>query len=88
MRPIWIDTTINNRRRSMLPEKNALSLEEIDEQSALELPQRELLTLVLGPRIDIDTTNIEQNATVLQLNVAGGDAFQANVAKLVQVARA
>ena len=72
----------------MLPEKNALSLEEIDEQSALELPQRELLTLVLGPRIDIDTTNIEQNATVLQLNVAGGDAFQANVAKLVQVARA
>ena len=72
----------------MLPEKNALSLEEIDEQSALELPQRELLTLVLGPRIDIDTTNIEQNATVLQLNVAGGNAAQLNLGSLVQVARA
>ena len=72
----------------MLPEKNALSLEEIDEQSALELPQRELLTLFAGPRINIDTTNIAQNATLLQLNVAGGDALQANLAKLVQVAQA
>ena len=72
----------------MLPEKNALSLEEIDEQSALELPQRELLTLFVGPTINVDTTNIVQNATLVQLNVAGGDAFQANVAKLVQVARA
>jgi hypothetical protein len=72
----------------MLPEKNALSLEEIDEQSALELPQRELLTFIAGPRINVNTTNIEQNATLLQLNVAGGDALQVNAAKLVQVAQA
>ena len=73
----------------MLPEKNALSLEEIDEQSALELPQRELLTtFVLGPSIDIDTTNIVQNATLVQLNVAGGNAAQLNLGSLVQVARA
>ena len=72
----------------MLPDKNALSLEEIDAQSALELPQRELLTFITGPRINVNTTNIEQNATLLQLNVAGGDALQLNAAKLVQVARA
>ena len=70
----------------MLPDKNALSLEEIDAQSALELPQRELLTFITGPSININTTNIVQNATLLQLNVAGGDAVQANLAKLVQVA--
>jgi hypothetical protein len=72
----------------MLPEKNALSLEEIDEQSALELPQRELLALFVGPSINIDTTNIVQNATLLQLNVAGGNAAQLNLGSLVQVARA
>jgi hypothetical protein len=71
----------------MLPDKNALSLEEIDAQSALELPQRELLTLITGPRINVNTTNIEQNAALLQLNVAGGDALQLNAAKLVQVAQ-
>ena len=41
----------------MFPEKNMLSLEEIDAQSALELPERELLT----PPI-----SIVQSLTVIQ----------------------
>jgi hypothetical protein len=52
----------------MLPEKNMLSLEEIDEQSALELPQRELLTLYVFPRVDIDVTKITLNSNVEQQN--------------------
>ena len=69
----------------MLPEKNALSLEEIDEQSALELPQRELLTL-FAPRIDIDVTKVTQNSSVWQMNVSlvNFASAQANYADVQQ----
>ena len=56
----------------MLPEKNALSLEEIDEQSALELPERKLLTLL---NIAVDVTKITQTATVVQVNNVGFAPF-------------
>jgi hypothetical protein len=67
----------------MLPEKNALSLEEIDEQSALELPERELLTTfstVISP------VTISQTGTVVQVNTAQLSFAQSNAASLSQFA--
>jgi hypothetical protein len=75
----------------MFPEKNMLSLEEIDAQSALELPQRELLTLVVSPRIDINVPTITQIAIVTQVNInlfSVGHVLQTNENGSIQFAQA
>ncbi len=55
----------------MLPEKRALSVEEIEAQTALELPEREmpLVTIVIGNvlsgnEVDVTVRNVDVAANV------------------------
>ena len=75
----------------MLPEKNALSLEQIDEQSALELPERALTFTLNSITVSpvIETVTLTQSASAVQLNLAGlVGGTQANSASISQAATA
>ena len=55
----------------MLLEKKGLSLEEIEAQAALELPERELMQITQGNILQQNATAglVAVNASVAQLNV-------------------
>ena len=50
----------------MLVEKKALSLEELEAQIALELPDREMFLIIVGPiTVNIEDVNVCVNAVVV-----------------------
>src|SRR5262245_34759519 len=74
------------RRRTMLVEKKKLTVDEIDSQAALELPDRETPALVVigcvgvcvgQIKIHIDDVNVAANlcAQVLNITVLGASVF-------------
>ena len=74
----------------MLLEKKKLTLEEVDAQAALELPDRETPALVIigcvgvcvgEIRITVDDVNVAANlcAQVLNITVAGANVFTCSV---------